>query len=154
MSLLNILSDKFRMFKKHNFVRFCIVGFCGLLTNLAVFYVLRHYTNIGINMSAILAFSVAVTQNYYFNHLWTFENLVKNEPNPSDYARYVLINIFVLIINLLLLNIILKLFPGFEETIALALSILLVFLVNYAGSYIFVFAKDSTFSLRIKNIFE
>jgi putative flippase GtrA len=153
MNAVSLLSRKFQLFKKHNFVKFCVVGFCGLLANLAVFYLSRRYMQVDVNFAATMAFSVAVTQNYYFNHRWTFGAVVKNRPNFFDYARYVLVNIAGLGINLLVLNSILFFIPKFEEIVAQALSILAALVVNYAGSYVFVFAKDSVVSLKVKRIF-
>ena len=88
-------------------LRFGIVGILGATINFAVYTSVMEFTSVGINISAIAAFGVAVINNYIINHRWTFaiEN-DSNQINGSQFIYYVLGNIVGLLINLIVLNII------------------------------------------------
>lgn len=138
--------------KNHHFTRFAIVGCFGVATNMAVFFVSRRFAHLGVNLAVIAAFVFAVTQNYYFNHIWTFRRDVKVKPNIPDYSKYVAINLFSLAVNLLVTNFILRLAsPKVPEVVAQAFGILLGFIITYAASSVLVFAKKESVLASGKN---
>lgn len=99
-------------------IRFGLVGVTGAIINIAVYWVAISFTTLGINMSAILAFGVAVTNNYVLNHSWTFAAENGNRPvNRSQFVYYVLGNILGLGVNLFVLNVIVSL-SGIEFNVA------------------------------------
>lgn len=126
---------------RNSFARFAVVGFFGVLCNLLIFYIAFHVFSLGINFSAVIAFAFAVTQNYYFNHIWSFEFYVDSKPNPADYFKYVLVNLIGLAVNLLVLNVLVVLFVDIQKVVAQFFGIFAGLLANYVGSYIYVFVK-------------
>jgi putative flippase GtrA len=147
LSVLGVVfaSKKIQGFYSNSLFRFCIVGFLGTLTNLCVFYVTSHIVGLSIIISAICAFAVAVTQNYLFNHLWSFKKVTTGRPSVSDYYRYVFVNLFSLVLNLLVLDILVSL--SFNVLVAQAIGVITGVSVNYAGSYFFVFMRKSDASI-------
>lgn len=88
-------------------LRFVFVGTIGAIINFVVYSVVMEYTSLGINLSSICAFGVAVINNYVINHRWTFA--AENESNPinrTQFIYYVLGNVMGLLVNLLVLNVI------------------------------------------------
>lgn len=128
---------KLTRFYTSSFLRFCVVGFVGTVSNLLVFYLLSKFFNI--NIAAIGAFAFAVSQNYILNHSWSFKSRVSGNPNIKGYFRYVFVNLFGLVLNLLVLNLLVGL--GFNALLAQAVGVVSGLLLNYAGSYLFVFAR-------------
>jgi putative flippase GtrA len=53
-------------------VRFAVVGASGYVVNLAVFAVAVHALGVDYRVAAVLAFAVAVTNNFVWNRRWTF----------------------------------------------------------------------------------
>lgn len=132
------------------FFRFSIIGGLGMVTNLLIFYVFTYIFLLNINISALIAFVAAVSQNYILNHFWTFKNYANGRPNLKDYIKYTGVNIFGLGINLIVLNALLYYYKGIEPLSAQFLGIAAGLLVNYSGSYVFVFAVNSSLSISIK----
>ena len=53
-------------------VRFALVGASGYVVNLAVFALAVHALRVDYRVAAVLAFTVAVTNNFVWNRRWTF----------------------------------------------------------------------------------
>lgn len=136
---INAYIAKFKLtrFYTGSFIRFCIVGFVGTVSNLLVFYLISKVANI--NIAAVGAFTFAVTQNYILNHSWSFRLHSTSNPNFKSYSRYVFVNFFGLSLNLLVLNILAGL--GFNVLLAQAVGVIAGMSLNYMGSYFFVFVR-------------
>ncbi len=55
------------------FVRFAAVGASGYIVNLAVFALCVHALGIDYRVSSVLAFTVSVVNNFWWNRHWTFD---------------------------------------------------------------------------------
>jgi putative flippase GtrA len=122
--------------------RFLIIGAFGTILNLIVFYIFSDYFNFNVTLSSIIAFCFAVTHNYVFNHLWSFKGYVLNTLNFKSYFKYVFINIFGLIINIIILNIILLKFNPDLKIIAQFIGVLAGTFFNFLLSRYFVFNRN------------
>lgn len=139
---MNFFLKVYQLLKDKKFWRFCLVGFSGTVSNLAVFFVARKFLHTGINLAAVVAFAFAVTQNYYFNSKWTFRHVSSGSLKFDSYFKYVGVNIFSLAVNLLTVNLILKLvWPAFSEILAQAAGIVLGFVLTYLGTSVLVFVE-------------
>lgn len=61
--------------RTHNWlqlIRFAAVGVTGYVVNLAAFAVCLHLLGIDYRLSAVLAYVVSVTNNFWLNRHWTF----------------------------------------------------------------------------------
>jgi putative flippase GtrA len=61
--------------RPHNWyqlVRFATVGASGYVVNIAVFALCVHMLGIDYRLSAVIAFVVSVTNNFWWNRHWTF----------------------------------------------------------------------------------
>lgn len=124
--------------------RFGIVGSVGSGINLLVYFVASENLHLSVNMSAICAFCVAVSNNYVLNHLWTFK--AENELNAVNFQQFIYYfvgNIQGLIINLVALNLVV-IFAGINYRFwGQALGVMLGMLSN------FFFAKKFVFNQRV-----
>lgn len=134
-------------FYKSSFVRFGVVGFLGMICNLIVFYIFSHIFLFSVNISAIMAFVVAVTENYYLNHIWSFKAYVDLKPNSTDYFKYVLVNLVGLGVNIFVLNLLLYFFVNIEAIVAQLFGIVVGMAFNYFGSRLYVFIKKSNIKI-------
>ncbi|MFN3412326.1 MAG: GtrA family protein [Exilispira sp.] len=129
-------------FIKNKFLRFSIVGFSGTLTNLLIFWFVVDYLKNSANAGSTIAFIFAVTQNYFLNHFWSFQEYSKRiSPSFAGYFKFVCVSLIGFGVNILILNLILHFLVLPLKVIAQAIGILAGLIVNYLGSSKFVF-KD------------
>lgn len=63
------------------FLKFCAVGWSGAVVHFAVLYGLTEYAHIFYVISAALAVICAATNNYVWNHKWTFSDAKSRNSN-------------------------------------------------------------------------
>ena len=85
-----------------------------------------------------------MTQNYILNHLWSFKKYVNYDLNLKSYLKYVSVNIFGLIANLIVLNLILIEFQPSLKVIAQLCGILVGTIFNYILSRVYVFKLEES----------
>ncbi|MCX8058980.1 MAG: GtrA family protein [Spirochaetes bacterium] len=151
-------------FIKNNFfriIKFGITGGLGTITNLVVFYITNYFLKINHLICSIIAFSIAVTQNYIINSLWTFslkkEKLEKINLNGDqksykineekklsfqNYFKFVFVSLTGLLMNLLILFILVDIIKFSYKIIAQAVGIIGGMILNYLGSHFIVFKID------------
>ena len=131
--------------------QFGIVGSVGAVINLAVYFMASEIFHLSLNKSAISAFIFAVSNNYVLNHLWTFKKETNNDAvSFHKFLYYFFGNIFGLIINLFVLNIVVSYAGVNNHFFGQALGIFMGMLSN------FIFAKKIVFNKSIvdSNSFE
>ena len=126
--------------------KFGIVGSLGTGINILVYYLATENIHLNVNISAVLAFCVAVSCNYLLNHLWTFKEENKNNAvNYRQFTYYLLSNINGLVVSLAVLNSVI-IFVGIDYHILGQASGILVGMLSN-----FFFAKRFVFKQHIIN---
>jgi putative flippase GtrA len=112
-------------------IRFCIVGFSGLGMDFLTTWVLKEKVKINQYVSNSFGFIIAVSSNYYFNRIWTFNS---QNPNIStEYTNFIFVSIIGLALNNLLIFILQNKFQKkfyFAKIIAILITTLWNFLAN------------------------
>ena len=121
-------------------LKFSSVGALGSVTNIAIFSSLV-FLDFHYNIASVLAFFVAVTQNYMLNKKWTFKD--HNTKTRKKFPKYLILNFFSFLVNLAVLNLVVAYF-GEDKLIQIAgqitgIGVAMVF--NFLGSYLIIFAK-------------
>jgi len=116
-------------------VRFCLVGTCGYLVNLAVYVLLLTGFDLHYLLAATGSFLVAVTNNYTWNRLWTFSGQRGHVAYQG--LRFLLVSVVALAANLLILHALVQL--GLAEVLAQAIAIILVTPLNFVGNKLWSF---------------
>jgi putative flippase GtrA len=129
---------------ENSLMRFLFIGFLGTILNVVIFFIIADYLNIDANIASVIAFCIAVTQNYILNHLWSFKKYITYDLNLKSYLRYVYVNIFGLIANMIVLNLILIEFHPDLKVIAQLMGIIVGTIFNYTLSKIYVFTEGPT----------
>ncbi|MBT4732678.1 GtrA family protein [Candidatus Woesearchaeota archaeon] len=136
MSIYSLIKRNFKLL-------FCfgLVGTLGSIINISAYSIFTNIYGFNVNYAAILAFFIAAGNNYILNHYWTFAEMMIDKPlNVRNFSRYVMVNIFGLIINLIVLNLLIYNF-GLEFHIqAQFLGILSGMMLN------FIFSKKVVFN--------
>lgn len=97
------------------FLRFGLVGLSGLAVDMAALYLFFEVMNLGLTRSAILAAELAIINNFYWNDVWTFRDVAKQQqgwrPLVKRFLKFNVICVMGLILKILLLNLF---FNGFH----------------------------------------
>ncbi len=69
--------------------RFVLVGGLGTVVNMIIYYLLSTYLSLPLILCSILAFAVAVTENYLINQTWSFRQESDTKRSAKSYLQYV-----------------------------------------------------------------
>ncbi|WP_424060543.1 GtrA family protein [Methanoregula sp.] len=127
---------------ENSFLRFLFVGGLGTVVNILIFFIFADTLHFDPTFSSVIAFLFAVTQNYILNHVWSFKNIVNFQLNKKSYFKYVCVNIFGLVINLLVLNMILLWLNPAIKTEAQLFGVLSGTIFNFILSRMYVFKEN------------
>ena len=116
-------------------VKFCVVGATGYVVNLAVYTVLLNGVGLHYVPAAIGSFLVAVTNNYFWNRLWTFRGERGHVVHQG--LRFLIVSTIALVANLLVLHALVQ--SGLGEVVSQAIAIMLVTPVNFVGNKLWSF---------------
>ena len=110
-----------------------------MLVNIAILYALTEKFGVWYLLSATVAFGVAVTFNFILNRSWTFSGSgIEGTRIALSYAKFVLVSVIGLGLNLVLLYILVDHFR-FWYIFSQVVAILLVAVWNYSGSKLWAF---------------
>jgi dolichol-phosphate mannosyltransferase len=118
-------------------LKFSLVGASGYVVNLAVFSILVLTTDLGHLLAAVGSFLVAVTNNYTWNRLWTFNRSRGRVAHQG--ARFFVVAVLALVANLIVLDTLVALSVG--EILAQAIAIVLVTPINFVGNKLWTFRR-------------
>ena len=118
-------------------IKFAVVGLSGVGVNMAVYMGL---TAFGANymMAAVCSFLVAVSNNFYWNLLWTFKGRANDKSIQRKYVSFFIISGINLGVNLLILRLLveeLKIDERVAQMVAIAVVSGLNFILNYTITF-------------------
>ncbi len=97
-------------FPLKHFLQFCIVGFSGVLIDMAVLYLLSDSATLawGLTRSKIIAAEIAILNNFLWNDRWTFGEIARQQQGRlkqlKRFGKFNLICLLGLLLNVLILN--------------------------------------------------
>jgi putative flippase GtrA len=115
--------------------QFGIVGLSGYFVNLAVFAFFNGPLSIHYIGAAILAFCVAVMNNFWWNRHWTFD--AKHGHAGFQAARFFTVSVLALGINLIALKLLVN--GGVTELPAQAIAVAIAMPFNFIGNKLWTF---------------
>jgi putative flippase GtrA len=117
--------------------QFGLVGASGYIVNLAVFAVVVGPLGIHHIAAAIIAFCVAVMNNFWWNRHWTFD--AKQGHAGFQAARFFTVSVFALVINLIVLELLVR--GGMGDLPAQAIAVAVAMPFNFVGNKLWTFAE-------------
>ena len=126
------------MRQKHNWwqlARFTAVGASGYIVNLATFAIVMGFGH-DYRIAAVVAFLVAVTNNFFWNRHWTFD--ASHGHAGSQAFRFLVVSGAGFLINLGLLEL-LVVVAGLWEVYAQALAVAAATPCNFLGNRLWTF---------------
>lgn len=79
------------------FLKFCTVGFSGLIIDFGLTYLCKEKLNLNKYISNSIGFAFAASSNYILNRIWTFTS--ENPDIPTEYISFILVSVVALLIN-------------------------------------------------------
>lgn len=119
--------------------QFGVVGAVGYVVNLAVFTVLTLVLDVEHIPAAILAFCVAVSNNFLWNRIWTFRESAEGGHTGFQATRFFAVSLAGLAVNLAVLALLVDVF-GAPDIPSQAIAIALAVPVNFIGNKLWTFA--------------
>ena len=117
-------------------LQFGLVGVSGYVVNLAVFAVAVGPFDVHHILAAIIAFCVAVTNNFWWNRHWTFD--ARQGHAGFQAARFFTVSVLALLINLVALELLIR--GGMGDIPAQAVAVAIAMPFNFIGNKLWTFA--------------
>ena len=131
------------LFAKHA-VQFYIVGATGVIVNLGILYLLTDIGGFWYVASQIIAISVSITTNFFFNRYWTFGSFVKDQRNSVMYVKFLIVSAVGMAIQLGI-TVTLVESSAFYHMYGAGIGIAVASAINY------VLNRRVTFGIKFKN---
>jgi putative flippase GtrA len=119
------------------FVKFCAVGFSGLLIDYGITYILKEKFKVQKYFANACGFITAASSNYVLNRIWTFQS---DSPEILfEYGSFFVISIIGLGINTFILWVVITKYK-INFYLAKFIAILVTTLWNFFANYLYTFA--------------
>lgn len=119
-------------------VRFGAVGASGYVVNLAVFAAAVHLAGTGHRVAAVVAFLVAVVNNFTWNRHWTFR--ARDGHAGFQAARFFVVSVAAFLVSFLVLEAMVTL-AGAADVLGQAIAILVATPFNFLGNKLWSFRR-------------
>lgn len=119
-------------------VRFGAVGASGYVVNLAVFAAAVHGAGFDYRIAAVLAFLVAVANNFFWNRHWTFD--ARDGHAGFQAARFFVVSVGAFLVSFAVLELMVVV-VGATEVLAQAVAIVVATPFNFVGNKLWSFRQ-------------
>lgn len=120
-------------------VRFATVGASGYVVNLAVFALALHGAGLDHRAAAVVAFLVAVANNFLWNRRWTFRDS-RDGHAGFQAARFLVVSVAAFLFSLVVLEV-LVVVAGVTAVAAQAIAIVTATPLNFLGNKLWSFRR-------------
>jgi putative flippase GtrA len=122
-------------------VRFALVGGAGFVVNLAVYTLLVHPVGLDYRVASVLAWLVAVINNFVLNRHWTFD--AREGQARFQAIRFLVVSLVAEAFSLLLLTLLVE-GVGLAKVPAQALAVAASMPLNFLGNKLWSFRVQGT----------
>jgi putative flippase GtrA len=116
--------------------RFTAVGASGYIVNLATFALSVHALDLDFRIAAVIAFLVAVTNNFWWNRHWTFDARAGHAGHQA--ARFLVVSVASFAVNFALLEVLVSV-ADLKEVVAQAIAVAAATPCNFIGNKLWTF---------------
>jgi putative flippase GtrA len=121
-------------------LRFGVVGGSGFVVNLAVFWLVVHPLGQDYRLAAIVAYLVAVSNNFLINRIWTFRHDAAGGHAGFQAARFFVVSLGAQVIALVLLELMVT-EVGAAKVVAQSVAVAAATPLNFIGNKLWSFAR-------------
>jgi dolichol-phosphate mannosyltransferase len=112
------------------FIKFCIIGACGVLVNLGIFTALL-FAGVNKFVASPIAIQISIIMNFLGNNYWTFRSRELAGPVHARGLRFNVVSLLSLAISYLTFVVLSRTFPTVAPQVAQVIGIIPATLVNY-----------------------
>jgi putative flippase GtrA len=116
--------------------RFTAVGASGYVVNLATFALCVHGLDLDFRIAAVIAFLVAVTNNFWWNRHWTFQARAGHAGQQA--VRFLVVSAAAFGVNFAILEVLVTV-ADFKEVVAQAIAVAAATPCNFVGNKLWTF---------------
>jgi putative flippase GtrA len=117
--------------------RFTAVGASGYVVNLITFAICVHALDLDFRIAAVIAFLVAVSNNFWWNRHWTFA--ASRAAHPGEQAvRFLVVSVASFGVNFAVLELLVTV-AGLREVVGQAIAVAAATPVNFIGNKLWTF---------------
>ena len=117
--------------------RFTAVGASGYVVNLITFAICVHALDLDFRIAAVIAFLVAVSNNFWWNRHWTFATQRAAHPGRQA-ARFLVVSVASFGVNFAVLELLVTV-AGLREVVGQAIAVAAATPVNFIGNKLWTF---------------
>jgi putative flippase GtrA len=121
-------------------IRFGLVGGIGFVVNIVVYSICVHSVGLEYRVAAVVAWLVAVANNFIFNRHWTFD--ARDGAAHFQAIRFLVVSLIAFGFSLLLLTLFVESL-GIAKVPAQALAVALSMPLNFLGNKLWSFRTQS-----------
>lgn len=118
--------------------RFTAVGASGYVVNLITFAFCVHALDVDFRIAAVVAFLVAVTNNFWWNRHWTFA--ARGGHAGQQAARFLAVSVGAFLVNFAVLELLVT-SAGLKEVVAQAIAVATATPCNFIGNKLWTFIE-------------
>jgi putative flippase GtrA len=118
--------------------RFTAVGASGYVVNLVTFAACVHALDLDFRIAAVIAFLVAVSNNFWWNRHWTFE--ARSGHAGHQAARFLAVSMAAFLVNFAVLEVLVTV-AGLKEVVAQAIAVAAATPCNFIGNKLWTFTE-------------
>jgi len=119
--------------------RFTAVGASGYVVNLVTFALCVHALDLDFRIAAVIAFLVAVTNNFWWNRHWTFGSARGGHAGHQAF-RFLVVSIAAFAVNFVVLELLVT-GVGLKEVVAQAIAVATATPCNFLGNKLWTFTE-------------
>jgi dolichol-phosphate mannosyltransferase len=119
-------------------IQFGLVGASGFVINTGVYWLLLRRAGLHYIPSAVLAFCVAVCNNFFWNRVWTFRSTKDDSHAAFQLARFLTVSVAALLVDLVLLRIFVESLD-MGKVVAQLIAVTLVMPISFIGNRLWSF---------------
>jgi dolichol-phosphate mannosyltransferase len=116
--------------------RFTAVGASGYVVNLITFAICVHALDIDFRIAAVIAFLVAVSNNFWWNRHWTFD--ARGGHAGHQAVRFLVVSLVAFGVNFVVLEVLVTV-AGLKELVAQAIAVAAATPCNFVGNKLWTF---------------
>jgi putative flippase GtrA len=118
--------------------RFTAVGASGYVVNLVTFAFCVHVLDLDFRLAAFVAFLIAVSNNFWWNRLWTFD--ARGGHAGRQAFRFFVISGTAFVVNLAVLELLVSV-GDLKEVVAQAIAVAAATPCNFLGNKLWTFSE-------------
>ena len=118
-------------------IKFGLTGFLGMAIDFGATWLFKEKIRINKYIANAIGFSIAVTNNYFINRIWTFEST--NPHLGTEFTKFVFVSLVGLGLNTYIIYLFHQRKNGVNFYLAKFFAIVIVFVWNFLANWLFTF---------------